>query len=37
MKGIIMIKKPGAVNSPAERIQDRVHFNAASDKSGVAA
>ena len=37
MKGILMIKKTGAVKSPAERICDRVHLAAASDKSGTAA
>lgn len=32
-----MIKKPGAVNSPAEQIHDWVRLVAASDKSVVAA
>jgi hypothetical protein len=36
-KRAIMIKNPGAVNSPAERICDWVHRTAAYDKWGVPA
>jgi hypothetical protein len=36
-KRAIMIKNPGAVNSPAERICDWVHRTAVYDKWGVPA